>query len=253
MDACRQGQQGGASDRKNRFLMIVDYDANDLFSNAMLFQRFGYNICTARTAEEAFDMAGVAVPALIVAATELPGIGLVGLLKKLRGNPPTASVPVIAMSSSGSPVLRTHCIEAGASECVAKPINIEEMYRAVQAAVEATPRENIRIRVRFPIVVNGEALDCGGGDCVSTLSERGMYIRTRKPLHVNERVNLLFVLAGRTIRISAVVLYSDPRGEGPYHEPGMGLKFTTISAEDQAFLHDHIHAEVAGGIDRRRE
>jgi len=250
MGECLPGGPTDTAERKNRFLMIVDYTPNDLFYNAMLLQRFGYNICTARTAEEAYDMANVAVPSLIVAAVDLPGVGLSGLLQNLRQNPRTAPVPVIALSSSNDPVVRKRCLDAGAADCIAKPINAEDMYRAVQAAVEPTPRKNIRIRVRFPIVVNGEALDCGEGDCVSVLSEHGMYIRTRKPLPVNERANLLFVLAGRTMRISAAVLYSDQKGEGPYLEPGMGLKFVTIAPEDQTFLREHIRAEVLRGIDR---
>jgi DNA-binding response OmpR family regulator len=55
-----------SSDRKKRFLLIVDSDANHLFYVAMLFQRFEYKICTAKTAEEALDMTSVALPALII-------------------------------------------------------------------------------------------------------------------------------------------------------------------------------------------
>ena len=139
-------------------------------------------------------------------------------------------------------------VRAGFAACLQKPVAAEELYRAVQQAVEPTPRSNIRIYTRLPVTVNGVALDCGGGECASVLSEHGMYIRTLAPSPVNTVIALRFTLNGRMIALEAVVLYGHRFGEGPFGEPGMGLKFLRTEPQDQQAIRQFIRNEITQGL-----
>jgi len=238
----------GGTKQQSRFVVLVNSDAHLLFTLAMLLQRFNYHVCTAKNGEEALEMITVAVPSLVITELVLPGMSGLDLLNRLRQDLRTQSVPVIALTGDGAPEVSIRSVRAGFAACLLRPVAAEELYRAVQQAVEPTPRSNIRIYTRLPVTVNGVALDCGGGECASVLSEHGMYIRTLAPSPVNTVIALHFTLNGRVIALEAVVLYRHRFGEGPFGEPGMGLKFLRIPAEDEEHIRRFVRDEITQGI-----
>jgi hypothetical protein len=50
------------------------------------------------------------------------------------------------------------------------------------------------------------------------------------------------------VRAKAVVLYSYARHEGPYKEPGMGMKFTEISDEGRRLIRQFIKDQITRDI-----
>ncbi len=238
----------GMAGTQARFVMVVDGESHLLFTLAMLLQRFNYHVCTARTGEEAMEMIAVAVPALVIAALDLPAMSGIDLFHLLRQDPRTKSVPVIAMNGGGDPETAARCSRAGFNACLLKPVAAEELYRAVQRAVETTPRSNLRVYTRLPVAVDRVPLDCGNGECATVLSEHGLYIRTMKPSEANTVISLELMLNDRPVAAEAVVLYSHRTGQGPLGEPGMGLKFLRIDPQDQEEIRKFIRNEITQGL-----
>ncbi len=250
MADCMIVPSSGGTRHQARFVVLVDADAHLLFTLAMLLQRFSYHVCTAKTGEEALEMITVAVPSLVITALVLPGMSGLDLLNRLRQDPRTQSVPVIALTTGdGASEVRTRSVRAGFAACLQRPVAAEELYRAVQHAVEPTPRSNIRLYSQIPVTVNGVILNWGGGECASVLSEHGMYIRTLAPSPVSTVLALGFTVNGRMIALEAMVLYGHRLGEGPFGEPGMGLKFLRISAEDGEHIRQFIRDAITKGIE----
>jgi two-component system cell cycle response regulator DivK len=248
MAECKYGASGNASERNSRYLLIVDSDANELYYTAMLLQRFEYNICTAGNADEAIEMVSVALPTLIISELSLTGRNGHELIQQLKENPRTASVPVVIKAFDPSPEVERKCLQAGAA-LIRRPVQAEDLYRIVQLTIENTPRGDIRVYTRLPVMVNNKPLDCGGeNECATVLSQHGMYVRTLKPCLVGSKLSLQIVVKGRSIALDAVVLYSHRFGEGPFKEPGMGLKFISIAPKDQDFIRQFIREEVTKGI-----
>lgn len=98
MADCMIVPSSGGTRHQARFVVLVDADAHLLFTLAMLLQRFNYHVCTAKTGEEALEMITVAVPSLVITALVLPGMSGLDLLNRLRQDPRTQSVPVIALT-----------------------------------------------------------------------------------------------------------------------------------------------------------
>jgi CheY-like chemotaxis protein len=71
-------------------------------------------------------------PDLIVLDLNIPKISGMGLLELWKGY----RTPVVVLSSSINPEEREFCLEAGASEFVTKPVELEEFQGAVGRIIE---------------------------------------------------------------------------------------------------------------------
>jgi CheY-like chemotaxis protein len=230
--------------RKSRYILVVEGNTNDLFTTAMLLQRFAYPVCTARNARQALDMVSVAMPALVVADYDLPGMSSTELLRVLGSNPHTAGIPVIILLHPGD----SEQVEISGCTVLKKPVLLEDIYPAVQAAMEPKPRANIRVQTTFPVTVNNVPLDSSRGECATDLSAHGLYIRTLKYYRPQEQVNLQLTVGGRTIRADGTIIYTRRKDTGPFAELGMAVKFTRIMAEDREFIKQFVRDEVTRGI-----
>jgi DNA-binding response OmpR family regulator len=234
--------------RKSRYILVVEGNINDLFTTAMLLQRFSYPVCTARNARQALDMVSVAMPALMVADYDLSGMNSIELLRVLGSNSRTAGIPVIILLPPGENDHDTTELEIGGCTFLKKPVLLEDIYPAVQAAMEHTPRTNIRVQAALPVSVNDVALDSAKGECATDLSAHGLYIRTFKYHRPHEQVTLQLTIGDRIIKAEGTVIYTRRQDAGPFAELGMAVKFTKLMAEDREFIKQFVRDEVTRGI-----
>ena len=228
----------------HRTILIAGSKTNSQLSLTILLQRFKYNVSIASTAPEAFESAIALRPALIITDLVMQGASGMDFLQKLRNDKRTASIPVLFTVSASDASAERRCMDYGATGCISKPIQAEELYRTVQAVVERRPRENIRIALKMPVSVDNVPLAASEEVCEVGLSEYGMYLPTGSPSLKNKRINVEMHIDDRTISAEGTVLYAIAAGSKPGHEPGMGIKFATISPQDQAFIRKFIHDEV---------
>ena len=229
-------------------MLVVESEADSLFFISQVLQRFGYKTYTAATAKEALSIMAVAIPALVIISVELKDISGIELIRQIKQVTFTALVPCIAVRKQDDIFGQAQCLKQGAVECLDKPVSVEQLYRAVQAAVEKTPRANIRIRTLLPIRTADQSFDCLENACTIDLSERGMFVRTKKPAGAHTRLTCQVHLYGQIIEVEATVLYNKRVGSGPFVEPGMGVEFVRISAKDQELIRRYIRHEITRGI-----
>jgi CheY-like chemotaxis protein len=237
-----------APDRRSRFLLVVDSDADSLSYTSMLLHRFNYQIFKAATAEEALQMATVAVPALIITALALKGMSGIELMQQLKDYPVTAPIPVIFVSSQDDEIVKRRCFELGAVDCLFHPVSPELLYRAVQVASEKIPRTSMRIKTTRPVKVTNMPIEGFEGAYTLELSERGLFLRTTQTAVRDMRLFIQLDLNGQLIITEAVVVYNCSARQGPYNEPGMGLQFVQIDPKDQERIRAFIMNEVMRDI-----
>jgi CheY-like chemotaxis protein len=239
----------GPFTRKSRYILVVEGNTSDLFYTAMLLQRFSYPVCTARNARQALDMVSVAMPALVIADSDLPGMTGMDLMRVLGSNTYTFSIPVIVLlPPGGAGPAEKQDVELGGAFLLRKPVAIEDLYRSVQAAMEPRPRSTIRVETVLPVAVNNTALDSERGECAINLSAQGIYIRTFKHYRPGEHVAVQITLDGHTINAEGTVLYTFRKDDSPLAEPGMAVKFTKMTGEDRELIRRFVHDRVTKGI-----
>lgn len=235
-----------ASERAKRYVLVVESNVDDRFTVSMLLQRFGCTICSAHSAEEALEFLTVAPPAAVVSEEGQTGTVLLARIKK---DGRFSDVPVILLTSLPDHALQDRVRRGEITAVLRKPVDAEAFYRAIQASIEKTPRKNIRIVAYLPAKL---ADDPAGGDgYVTVLSEYGMFFRTLEPRAVHAKVPVGITVKDRSIQVEAEVLYTCSFDEGPFNQPGMGMKFTKISDDARALIRNFILEQIGAGTGNR--
>ena len=242
-------------DREIRSVLAVDNSASMIFYLGTLLTRLDYKVISARSAEEALQMMETAVPSLVLTEISLPHMNGINLLKRIQETPRLKEVPVIILTYESDPALKDTCLRAGCTAFISKPIEPDVLYRAMQAATESVPRQNIRLATSFKVIVGGQAVIGGEArtEYATALSEGGVYIRTLYPLSVNTLIPLTLFIKDREMKAKAVVLYSYAMGQGPFKEPGMGMKFVEIAEANRLFIRYFIKEQLTADITAQAE
>jgi signal transduction histidine kinase len=86
----------------------------------------------------AFDSARARPPDLLVADVMMPGLDGFELLRALRSEPLTATVPVILLSARAGEEARVEGLQAGADDYLTKPFSARELVARVASQLELT-------------------------------------------------------------------------------------------------------------------
>jgi len=84
------------------------------------FERAGFEVVSAFSAEEGLELAKTEKPDLIILDILLPKKNGVSFLKELKKEPEIASIPVVALSNYDHPETRKLALEFGAKEYIIK-------------------------------------------------------------------------------------------------------------------------------------
>ena len=236
--------------REIRTVLLVDHSATTLFYWGMLLKRLDYKVVSKRSAEEALKVLDADPPAIVLTEIALAGMDGVGLLKAIKADRKHQHIPVVILTASEDPALKAECMRLGCAAWFRKDAEPDDLYQKLQALVEDTPRSHIRLNTSVKVVV-GDGTAMGGTartEYASAISEGGLYVRTQYPQPQNAVTPFRILFEEGEARGKAVVLYSYTKSEGPYKEPGMGLKFVEISDQDRRLIRKFIKEQLIQGI-----
>lgn len=121
----------------NELILIVeDNDKNRKLARDLL-QFKGYRVAEAETAEAGLALAAAQPPDLVLMDIHLPGMDGIEARKRLRADPATSAIPVVAFTASVMPQDRHQITAAGFDGFVSKPINIKEFLAAIEDKLAA--------------------------------------------------------------------------------------------------------------------
>jgi len=107
---------------EKKILLVEDNAVNRRLAGFLLRSQ-GYQVREAASGQEAFEMLKADRPDLIVMDIQLPGKDGLEITKELKGQPATADIPVIAVTSYAMKGDREKALAAGCSGYVTKPID----------------------------------------------------------------------------------------------------------------------------------
>ncbi len=116
-------------------LYIEDNAVNVLLMEALLRQQTRLRLLSAALPEDGLQLARDEHPDLILLDIQLPGIDGYEVLLRLRADPRTRDVPVIALSANAMPADLQRGREAGFDDYVTKPINQPMLLQAMRRAL----------------------------------------------------------------------------------------------------------------------
>ena len=80
-------------------VLLVEDSKIQKLANERLLHKAGYTVLNAADGEEALRLAREAIPDIILLDMLLPKLSGLEVIRALRGNPPTARIPVLVFSS----------------------------------------------------------------------------------------------------------------------------------------------------------
>jgi CheY-like chemotaxis protein len=124
-------------------LLVEDNEVNRRLAGFLLRSQ-GYEVREATTALAAFEMLDKERPDLIVMDIQLPGIDGLEATRKLKEQPTTADIPVIAVTSYAMKGDREKALAAGCAGYVTKPIDKNTFIQEVAAQLGNRPKSDDR-------------------------------------------------------------------------------------------------------------
>lgn len=112
-------------------LIVEDNEKNRKLVRDVL-QVKGYQTIESDTAEEGLKLALEKSPALILMDIQLPGMDGITALKRLRADPKTNSIPVIAITASAMTHNRQTMLAEGFDGYQTKPISLKDFLAEVE-------------------------------------------------------------------------------------------------------------------------
>jgi len=120
-------------DLVDRTVLLVDDDARNIFALSSVLERRGMRVLTATTGNEAISLIN-ATPDLAIVLMDImmPEMDGYKTMEVIRENPSFRRLPIIALTAKAMKGDREKCLEAGASDYLAKPVNTEQLLSALR-------------------------------------------------------------------------------------------------------------------------
>jgi CheY-like chemotaxis protein len=120
-------------DLLNKTVLLVDDDARNIFALSSVLERRGMRVLTATTGNEAIALVE-ATPELAIVLMDImmPEMDGYQTMQAIRVNPAFRRLPIIALTAKAMKGDREKCLDAGASDYLAKPVNTEQLLSALR-------------------------------------------------------------------------------------------------------------------------
>jgi CheY-like chemotaxis protein len=116
-----------------RTALLVDDDARNIFALSSVLERRGMKVLTATTGKEAVNLLDASPDtAIILMDIMMPGMDGYQTMRAIREDPRWRRLPIVALTAKAMKGDREKCLEAGASDYLAKPVNTEQLLAALR-------------------------------------------------------------------------------------------------------------------------
>jgi HAMP domain-containing protein/CheY-like chemotaxis protein/signal transduction histidine kinase len=114
-------------------VLVVDDDVRNIFALSSVLERRGMTVLTAGTGREAINtLESTPDVAIVLMDIMMPDMDGYETMQIIRRNPSFRRLPIIALTAKAMKGDREKCLEAGASEYLAKPVNTEQLLSALR-------------------------------------------------------------------------------------------------------------------------
>jgi CheY-like chemotaxis protein len=120
-------------DLVGRTVLLVDDDSRNIFALSSVLERRGIHVLTATTGNDAIAIIQSRPDiAIVLMDIMMPGMDGYETMQVIRADPAFRRLPIVALTAKAMKGDREKCLEAGASDYLAKPVNTEQLLSALR-------------------------------------------------------------------------------------------------------------------------
>ena len=142
-------------------IYIVEDDSEIREMEAYALKSSGFNVNAFDCGKALDEAIKACVPDLIILDIMLPGEDGLSILRRLRAQENTKSVPVIMLTAKGSEIDKVKGLDAGADDYIAKPFGILEFISRVKALLRRAGKLNTEPEELATLSLGGVSIDTG--------------------------------------------------------------------------------------------
>src|SRR5437016_2004131 len=120
-------------------ILIVDDTPVNLKLTRILLLNEGYKVLTAASAEEALELLRNYRPQLILADIQLPGIDGLEMTRRIKQNPATGDITVVALTAFAMKGDEQRAMDAGCDGYITKPIDTRTLGQRIRVLLDGRP------------------------------------------------------------------------------------------------------------------
>jgi CheY-like chemotaxis protein len=111
-----------------RRVLVVDDDARNIFALTSVLENHDMHVLTATNGRQAIELIAT-TPDLSVVLMDImmPEMDGYETMREIRKNPDYRTLPILALTAKAMKGDREKCLDAGASDYIAKPVNTEQL------------------------------------------------------------------------------------------------------------------------------
>lgn len=118
---------------RGKNVLIVDDDYRNIFALKMTLEKRGMNILVARNGQECLDIIEDTKDIdIILMDIMMPNINGYEAMSKIRTSMGLIDIPIIALTAKAMKNDREKCIEAGASDYISKPLDLDQLFSVLR-------------------------------------------------------------------------------------------------------------------------
>ena len=113
---------------RNRRVLVVDDDARNIFALTTVLENEGMDVLSATNGRQAIDIiANTPDLSAVLMDIMMPGMDGYTTMREIRGNQQFRTLPILALTAKAMKGDREKCLEAGASDYIAKPVDAKQL------------------------------------------------------------------------------------------------------------------------------
>jgi CheY-like chemotaxis protein len=137
-----------------RKVVVIDDDIRNIFSLTSALEEHGVELRYAETGRSGIEILQRLPDAdAVLVDIMMPGMDGYETIKEVRALPAFGELPIIAVTAKAMKGDRRKCIEAGASDYLAKPVDIDQLVSVLRVWFQRTQQARANDRGRSPNVV----------------------------------------------------------------------------------------------------
>ena len=127
---------GSDEDLLGKTVLLVDDDARNIFALSSVLERRGMKVLSATTGSEAIATLDASPNvAVVLMDIMMPGMDGYETTRQIRANVHHQRLPIIALTAKAMKGDREKCLEAGASDYLAKPVDTDQLFSVLRTWV----------------------------------------------------------------------------------------------------------------------
>lgn len=163
-----------AGNDRAKLILAVDDEENILELLSYNLRQAGYNVLTARSAEEAAQLLRIHKPNLLLLDVMMPGKDGLEFCRELRADKQYFNMPILILSALGEELDKVLGLELGADDYMTKPFSVRELQARVKALLRRGERQEVPAAVlRYgPVTLESESYLAKNGEARVDLTKK---------------------------------------------------------------------------------